>query len=211
MTADRKLIVCPFIAEARMLLAVLPECRKIAADSWQNKDYLIKVLNGFGEKPVVDFFASEFKESSVLNDQIVLFGSAGALAPDLEPGQLFVCDSMKFDDLFITLSVDAADKNLTTHSKTIEITSQITVREAVFAPNDRAALHAKTGAAIVDMESYFFAREAIKLGIKPLVIRFISDTADFPFKMPFANNIRQQIIASRHAILATLKHHKQKG
>lgn len=204
MTTDKKLIVCPFSAEARMLLAVLPECRKIAANTWQNKDFLIKVLNGAGEKPVVDFFDSEFKGATVLPDRMVLFGSAGALAPDIEPGQLFVCNRVSIDDSTIDLSNGQPDNTNTAKKNTIASIAQITVRRAVFAADSRTRLFEKTGAAIVDMESYFFAREAQQLGIKPLIIRFISDTADFPFKTPFAESIRSQLIKNRKAILQIL-------
>lgn len=203
------LIICPFAAEAKLLAGLLPGCRQINSTAWQSSIARVKAINAAGEKALLDFMAScnDWQDSP----QLILFGAAGALAPGIEPGQIFVCNTVSFEQERLDLSPNygRSHKQQETTSPTIAQGTglipagigQVTVRKPVLSSNERLILYKQTGAALVDMESYFFGREAIKHGCKPLVVRFVSDTAAQPFKLPFAANVRVGVIKARQQIL----------
>lgn len=100
-------------------------------------------------------------------------------------------------------AVDAGISNIKSQPFPEEIT-QITVQNPVLSGLERLELFKRTGAGIVDMESFFFAREVIALGLKPLIIRFVSDTATQAFKLPFASNVKHGVTSFRQQILNLL-------
>lgn len=247
MVAEGTLIVCPFAAEAKLLTSLLPNCRQIDNRTWQSKAAVVQTFNGCGEKAVLDYLntSSDWQNFG----KVVLFGAAGALAPEIEPGQVFVCNQLLFDIHKIALEPRVPDncyespfvsqqnsatrkKNLNAayglpeeqnldsqdmerkplaaeigHKKSfllLEEIAQITVKKPVLTGVERLELFKQTGAGIVDMESFFFAREVIAVGLTPLIIRFVSDTANQAFKLPFASNVKQGVTGSRQQILNLL-------
>lgn len=108
---------------------------------------------------------------------IISFGVAGALAPELKPGdcivasgivdgdQTFSCD----ENWFQAVAIRLPEKRIAT----------IAGSQSILADSgQKHALHLKTGAAAVDMESHIAARAARARSLPFITIRTISDAAD---------------------------------
>jgi hopanoid-associated phosphorylase len=111
---------------------------------------------------------------------LVSFGIAGALAPDLAPGALllprrvlaedgdaFVVDAALHARLAVALGLVADERDL------------LGAQRIVGAPADKAALHRRTGAAAVDLESGYVAAAAARRGRPFIVLRAVADPAGF--------------------------------
>jgi len=101
---------------------------------------------------------------------LVSFGLAGALAPDLEPGALVTAERV----------VDTAGTELWAGSPlTVPDARPVVVcavDRVIDEPDEREALAARTGAAVIDMESGRLAASGRLVG----VVRAISDTRARP-------------------------------
>jgi adenosylhomocysteine nucleosidase len=110
-------------------------------------------------------------------DAILSFGLAGALAPDLAPGDLFVATSVTdgervspTDEAWLAAllaKLPGAQAGVLFGSDAMLLT-----REA------KAAARTRTGAIAVDMESQVATRAAARAGLPFAVVRAISDAAD---------------------------------
>lgn len=205
MAAEDRLILCPFAAEAKLLAGLLPDCRQLDHRTWQSRSWRIQTLDGAGAGPLHEFFSNSDSLNHTAHDRIFLFGAAGALQPDLEPGQVVVCEQLQFEQQQIDLADKTASARAPGRKTQISTVKQITVATPITSAAERLLKYRQTGAAIVDMESYFLAKEALAKGLQPLIIRFISDTATQPFKLPFAANVRLGVIKARAEILKLLQ------
>ncbi|WP_031432943.1 phosphorylase family protein [Methylomarinum vadi] len=114
-------------------------------------------------------------------DQLISWGCAAALSPELKPGDLVVADA------FLSPQRPAipGDNEWAEHTK-LTLTDKITVYigKLVSTPTivadsrDKQALYAHTAALAVDMESYALAAAADKAALPCLTIRTIADPAD---------------------------------
>jgi len=183
------LILAPFKAEARIIAAILPDCRQSATSGWDFSGGRLATGNASGRDAL---FLLLNKELSGINyDRIVLFGAAGALAPGLEIGQLFNCNRFIHADLKLDLPVSTA----------LPTATVVTVDQPVVANEARCQLNTSFNASIVDMESYFFAAAMHEKSQNCAVIRFVSDTASTPFALPFPASIIQNIARHRAQII----------
>ena len=108
---------------------------------------------------------------------LVSFGIAGGLQPDLLPGALVLADAV----------IDLDGRRWTTTEtwrETLhhEIESEaggavLASPTAIVSVSGKAALHARTGAVVVDMESGGVARAAAEAGVPFLVVRVVADPA----------------------------------
>lgn len=181
MTGKFTLFLSPFKAEARLLAAILPDCHAKGNQHWQFNGGEIFTWNGAGPEKMfaaLNSFADLAKFS-----RLVLFGAAGALNPILKIGQLFSASSARFEQQEI-------EATALTGFGPAKIVS---VKEPVMAAEKRLLLFSQSGAAIVDMESFFFIEKFQNTDCEAYVIRFISDTASTPFKLPFSEEIIQQM------------------
>lgn len=113
---------------------------------------------------------------------IVSFGTAGGLAPDLEPGSLIVANAVEgpFGRLETDrswsdrLAAAMAAGPLASHLKR---GSMAAVSAPLITADDKRALHESTGALAVDMESHIAGATAAAHGVPFAVCRAIVDPA----------------------------------
>jgi len=108
---------------------------------------------------------------------LISFGIAGALDPDMEPGDLIIADDVVLAD-GRRLACDSAWRQrvmarVSAQGGTIAGRSVAAATRA-----EKGALFDETGAVAVDMESHHVAEVALRYGLPFLVIRAIADTAD---------------------------------
>lgn len=116
---------------------------------------------------------------------VLSIGIAGGLSPNIDAGEVVVCDridheSHRASDNAVSVVCDpnlveaaaaaARGMRLPTH-----IGSSITVDEAAWGPEEKAAHHAWKGHDIVEMESFWIGDEAARRGMPFLTVRTISD------------------------------------
>ncbi|WP_144113025.1 phosphorylase [Paraburkholderia sp. BCC1886] len=113
---------------------------------------------------------------------IVSFGTAGGLAPDLEPGALIIADAV--DGPFGRLPTDPAwaDRLAAAMSgqpvgARLRRGSMAAVTAPLISADDKRALHGSTGALAVDMESHIAGATAAAHGVPFAVCRTIVDPA----------------------------------
>jgi len=114
---------------------------------------------------------------------VISFGTAGGLAPGLEPGTLVIADAV--DGPFGRIETDAAwTARIVAALRASPLAARVRsgVEAAVTAPltgaADKAALHRSTGGALaVDMESHLAAAAAAAHGLPFVVCRAVVDPA----------------------------------
>ncbi|NLF96498.1 MAG: hypothetical protein GX569_07150 [Candidatus Riflebacteria bacterium] len=186
------LILAPFKAEARLLVAIMPDCRQSDAASWFFRGGKLVTANAAGGAPLLALLDSELTQASYR--RIILFGAAGALAPEQQLGQLFCCNRLFYADRQLELPP----------LPDLPTAAIITVDQPAITRDDRAQLAAKYGASLVDMESFFFAEAMQGRGLNGAVIRFVSDTAEQPFVLPFPPAIARNISNARSPLLKAI-------
>lgn len=116
---------------------------------------------------------------------LVSWGCAAALSPRLQTGDLLLPETV----------MDEADTPHRVHvAWHREIRAQLSIppceellmasARLIAAPSDKRALHLRTGAAALDMESGALARLAAHSGLPFVVIRSVSDEAGTPLPAP---------------------------
>lgn len=119
---------------------------------------------------------------------VLSLGVAGGLSQKAEVGAVVVCDRIDHES-HRHAGVDAtvlSDPNLLTAATAaargmglpVHTGSSITVDEAAWGPDEKAAHHAWKGHDIVEMESFWIGEAAARRGIPFLTVRTISDNAD---------------------------------
>jgi hopanoid-associated phosphorylase len=107
---------------------------------------------------------------------LVSFGVAGGLHPDLQPGDCIVASAILSGSS--RMSTDARwSQNLIDTVPNAVLGVLAGVRTPVATAEAKRALHQKTGAAAVDMESHIVASVAAKHAIPMAAIRVITDPA----------------------------------
>ncbi|PKL43400.1 MAG: hypothetical protein CVV41_10095 [Candidatus Riflebacteria bacterium HGW-Riflebacteria-1] len=191
--SERKtLILSPFKAEARLLAGILPDCRQTDATSWTFAGGRLATANAAGCAPLIALLERELARAGYL--RVILFGAAGALTPDLQIGQLFCCNTLIYGDRKLDLPN-------TTDLPTAAI---VTVDQPATTKESREQLATKHNASLVDMESFFFAEALQGRGLSGAVIRFVSDTAEQAFVLPFPPAVKANIGKLRNQILRAI-------
>jgi hopanoid-associated phosphorylase len=115
---------------------------------------------------------------------VMSFGTAGGLAPDLEPGALVVADAIDGPGGRITTDAAWTERiaealKASCHSGKwrVEQGSLAAVTVPVVACQQKAALHRSTGALAVDMESHIAAEQARLRGLPFVACRSVVDPA----------------------------------
>ncbi len=117
---------------------------------------------------------------------IINVGTAGGLVADVQRGELMVAsETVLGDDPLNVCAWSGALAEALAEACRIERMSHrvarlATVTEPVWTRDDRARLHALTGAHAVDMESHVIGLEAMRRGIPFVCLRVISDDVDAP-------------------------------
>lgn len=169
--------------------AILPGCRATSATHWHFNNGQVITWNGSGQTALSQALACIDNLDQFA--RLVLFGAAGGLDPELTVGQLFACESVQYQQHTVK----------TGHLEGFADARQITVDEPVITREAREDLFQKTSASIADMESYFFADQMLSRSVKIAIIRFISDTATQPFKLPFPEQVKLELQKYRQKIL----------
>ena len=194
-----KLYLVPFKAEAKVLLSIMPNCRKktdsIFPNHWEYKGGEVISWNKMGLEPfreIVKKIGNFDKFSSV-----VLFGSAGSLSPDLKLGDIYTCTTIK-DSENNSWQMPILE-GLTPNSL-------LTTKALVFDNNKRLEYFKKYNCSLVDMEASVFAQltsEGYFKQTKTYVVRFISDTYEtLPPIDEQGNNYAPNFMNLLHPVMA---------
>ena len=142
-------------------------------------------------------------------EAILSFGLAGALAPGLAPGDLlagagvlagserFECDP---DWRAAILAAFGPRRGAGEGGEVLVLGAEAMITQAA----DKRALHADTGAVIVDMESAAVARAATAHGLPFAVIRAVSDSADQTLPPAVLNGMKPDGGMDLGGVLASL-------
>lgn len=166
-----KLYLVPFNAEAKVLTAILPNCRKapnsIFPNRWEYKGGEVVSWNEMGTKAINEVILKikDFDKFS----SVILFGSAGSLSPDLKLGNVYSCTTIKDTNgkCWQIPELEGLNTN-----------SLLTANELIFDNNKRLECFQKYNCNLVDMEASAFAKlssENFFKQAKTYIIRFISD------------------------------------
>ena len=107
---------------------------------------------------------------------LVSFGVAGGLAPELSSGSCVVASNVLSEEGNWTTDGDWSERMLSAVPGAVS-GALIGVPAPVARPEDKQALHRKTGAVAVDMESHIVARMAAAFNVPFAAIRVITDPA----------------------------------
>jgi adenosylhomocysteine nucleosidase len=138
---------------------------------------------------------------------LLSFGLAGGLSPTSQPGTLIIpAEVLADDDRFAT---DAA---LTAWLGGVTGGTHAAAAATLASAADKRALHARTGADAVDLESGAIAAVARARGLPFAALRAVCDTADtdLPPASLVALNSRGEIMIER-VLLSLLEHPRQFG
>jgi adenosylhomocysteine nucleosidase len=155
----------------------------ISRGIWGRQEILL-VQSGMG-KDAIERAARIVLEQKL--DAVCSIGFAGGLAEELRVGDVVVCSAVSYDDGKEpdTLQADTSLLKLAIAPVGGQIRIQqgtvITVSHIVNKAGDKKKLRERTGASIVDMESYWLAKMAQAEQIPFINIRAISDTANTSF------------------------------
>lgn len=188
--ADRRtLVLAPFKAEAKLLAGILPDCRYSDGSSWDFSGGRLVCANAAGCEALLKLLNQALAEAGY--SRTVLFGAAGALAPNLETGQVFHCIHLLNSSHSIEMPV----------SPDLLPATLLTVDKPVTRADERKQLFAQYGATLVDMESFYFAEALAEKGISGAIIRFVSDTERQPFALPFLDSVKKGVTKCRRQII----------
>jgi adenosylhomocysteine nucleosidase len=145
----------------------------------QEKDVCL-VRTGAGRKNAAS--AARKIQSLLQPDFVVIAGAAGALDPAFELGAVVIVESVVRENISdeICRATEAASQALVvlnTAGMKARAGRCFQVAAFMHRASDKQALHGKTGAHIVDMESAAFAVELQAAGVPYVNIRIVSDTA----------------------------------
>ena len=201
-----KLYLIPFNAEAKILTAILPNCRKAPSplfkNRWEYKGGEIISWNEVGTKAIYEVIQKigNFEKYS----SVILFGSAGSLAPNLQLGDIFCCTTIK--DLDGNTWQMPSLKGFNTNSI-------LTTPELIFDNNKRKEYHEKYNCNLVEMEASIFAELSNNGFFKKAetyIIRFLSDNYEVlpPFDQgknsyteSFSKTVNKEIIKYRKILI----------
>lgn len=174
----QRIFFCPFKAEATLLSSQDKNCRRINAQTWSSEQTMIFTWNGAGFLPMQKFLDC-FPKEKLEEKELFLFGSAGAVNDTHQPGQIFTINSIKCHDQQVEIDSVEGLTPILALTKDTPVLSTI-LRQNIFE---------KHGDCLIDQESFHFVEYFRKLGIKTRIIRFVSDTPSFPFRLPFAKSM----------------------
>jgi nucleoside phosphorylase len=148
---------------------------------------------------------------------VLSLGVAGGLSPKIDAGEVVVCERIdhessrasKIDasvacdpNLVEAASAAARGMDLPTH-----VGSSITVDEAAWGPEEKAAHHAWKGHDIVEMESFWIGESAASRGVPFLTVRTISD--HYEDTLIQTNAMRSDGTFDLEAFLAYVREHPE--
>ena len=119
------------------------------------------------------------RESGATRSGIISFGVAGGLAPGLAPGAVCVADGIVTPDgAFLETDAAWAGRLAAFLAPTPATRGRFATADApVAGVAAKAALHGRTGALVVDMESHAAARAATRHGLPFAALRVVTDPA----------------------------------
>jgi hypothetical protein len=169
---------CPFKAEATLISANLNDCRRINSQTWSSEKTMIFTWNGAGFLPMQKFLDC-FPIDKLREKNIFLFGSAGSVDDSHQPGDIFCLNKVFDEKKCFELNGLGEIPQITALTKDTPVLSDI-LRQNIFERN---------GSCLIDQESYHFIEYFKKNLIETRIIRFVSDTPSFPFRLPFAKTL----------------------
>lgn len=177
----RNVFFCPFAAESELISSQIHDCRKINSQTWASEHSMIFTWNGAGFLPMQKFLDC-FPVEKLKSRSIFLFGSAGSVDDSHQPGQIFSISQVRFEAASVDLKPVDGLPQIKTLTKDAPVLSEI-MRSNIFKQN---------GSCLIDQESYHFVDYFKKQQVEPAIIRFVSDTPSFPFRLPFAKELQNR-------------------
>jgi nucleoside phosphorylase len=136
---------------------------------------IIEVLHtGVGEKFCRQRVARFLQDQQF--DLLISTGFAGALRDDLKVGDLLLAKNFS--------TIDLNERSSMLSSFPIHMADLLTVSALIDSSEEREKIARASGAAAVDMETEFIARDCAEHGIPLLSLRVITDTPRQPFPAP---------------------------
>lgn len=138
---------------------------------------------------------------------VISFGIAGGLDPSLAPGDVVIGTGVTAAGRrwpCERVIADAQGRLLARLGTRVLLADVAGVEEAVLNPAEKSALHAETGAAVVDMESHVAADFAAEHGLPFGVLRVVCDPASRALPALAANALKPNGEPDLPALLAAL-------
>lgn len=158
-------------------------------------DRVIEVLHtGVGEKVCRQRLGKFLQDQKF--DCLISAGFAGAIADDLQIGDLLIARNFS--------TIDLNQKPSLLSSLPIHVADLLTVPGLIESPEERLTLARTSGASAVDMETKFIAQACATHGLPLLSLRVISDTPRNLFPAPA--NILFDIEQQRTHLLKLARH-----
>ena len=120
-------------------------------------------------------------------EAVVTLGIAGGLSPDLEVGTIVVAKTVQ-NGLGQVVDPDAGWLERASHLEGVAQGTVLSRSDIAVDARSKARLHAElsaSGAAVVDLESAAYGREASRRGLPYLVARAVSDTSEETLPLDF--------------------------
>ncbi len=198
-------IVSALKAEAVLFSVLDRHSELLPGHPCQISSNLILYISGIGADRAYDASQELIKKGV---STLVSWGCAGALIPDISPGDLVLPKVIITGDKTITSNTKWHDRLYSTLKKHLNVnTGPLVQHEKILAtPEDKKSLALKCNAVAIDMESGAVAEAACSAGIPFIAIRAISDTANMtiPLSATKAADISGQICAA-HLLMELLK------
>jgi adenosylhomocysteine nucleosidase len=155
--------------------------RRLFKGKYRNRDVIL-MQTGLGREKAED--ATRFVLEHYPVSALVYFGFAGALSPELKPGDLILCRELQCADNLTAGDACFSDHDLLScaiqamggqEGRSL-LGSSVTVDRLVAEPEEKRKLGEAYGARVVDMEDYWVARVASARRTPFLAIRAVLDT-----------------------------------
>ncbi len=195
MLSAMRLFVAALAQELEIMHSLCPGCVRLAPRSlgaWVGTHAagdLFLMKSGIGPKTAAAKLQRFLQSHKVT--EILVFGYAGAMEPDMRVGDLFavrrvisigqnaatgtLLDRMEYDGQWELADIDLTEKQ---RNQTIHRGDLITSPWIIGTPEQKRILRERFGAGAVDMETAAFAQVAATAGIPCRAVRAITDTAD---------------------------------
>lgn len=152
---------------------------------------------------------------------VVSLGFAGALVPQLQVGELLLCEqvysaegsaerlgpgqAVRSDSHLLALAQTAAQRHGLPHRRG----ASLTVPQVVSSPKDKRELARTWPAQLVEMESFWVGRVATDRGIPFLALRAIVDELDA--WVPDVSLVDDSGVVQRHKVIAYMMRHPERA
>lgn len=170
------MILCPFKAEAKLIAKYLLDVKKLGNNCYSFRYGRVICANGIGKQAIIQCILENFDNTSIP----ILFGTAGSLVSDINIGEVYCASKV----------INNTGKNIEMGTiPFLNIESYYTTDVPILNNQDRNTLFKNSGCKLVEMEGIYFANYFSNKNIECYMVRVVSDTPTYRFKIPFSEKI----------------------